>query len=164
MGTNPLIQVARGTHEVSPITTKYQLLAAAETHIGQRVVLPKASDILAIKVEDDVLLIKFVRYDFRQMSSEVRFLAAYTVLRQWHRTPGQGYWAREDDFEVEQDDFQPVTIPEHGRTITTPAEWHAKRVWEADCYRPGTATQPMDNAARTSEGYTHDKMARHWSA
>lgn len=163
MGTNPLIQVARGTHEVSQITTKYQLLAAAETHIGTRVVLPKASDILAIKVEDDVLLVKFVRYDFKQMSSEVRFTAAYTVLRQWHRTPGQGYWAREEDIEMQQADFQPVTIPEHGRTIRTPEEWFAKRIWEADCHRPGTLSSPMDNADRVAEGYTTDKMARHWA-
>lgn len=163
MGINPLIQVARGTHEVSPIVTKYQLLAAAETHIGQRLALPKASDIKVIKVEDDVLLVKFVRYDYRVMASEVRFSAAYTVLRQWHRTSGQGYWVREDDIEMEQADFQPVTIPEHGREIRTPEEWYAKRTWEADCYRPGTLSSPMDNADRVAEGYTTEKMARHWA-
>ena len=86
------------------------------------------------------------------------------------RTTGVGVrvttWDMESGLElsthVEYDKAELPDIINVGRVVS-PEERAAKRAWEADCYRVGSASNPMDNAARCAEGYTTPAMARHWA-
>lgn len=61
-------------------------------------------------------------------------------------------------------DDEPVSRPDEvnfGR-IWTAEEKREQREWEANTYRVGSPSNPMDNAARCAEGHTTEAMLAHW--
>lgn len=161
MAVNPLVQIARGMHKVSSQLTDRQLLAAAEMHIGTTIRLPFEAKVKALIVEDDRMVLQYTRYEVSRLARESRYAAAYTVADVFTRDAG--VWSRTDRFEAADEAFRPHAVHESGRAHRDEIEQAARRTFEGDCHRPGTSKSPMDSAERTSEGYTTDKMARHWA-
>ena len=58
-------------------------------------------------------------------------------------------------------DLQDIVAKYNGRT---PDEHRAKLLFEAECYRPGTDTSPMDNFDRTAAypSMATEPMRKHW--
>lgn len=161
MPTNPLVQIARGTHKVGPALTALQLKAAFEMHVGGKVRLPIHADIQAIIIEDDRAVIKYTRYEADVRARETRLNAATIVADVWLR--GDTGWGRHTSYEAPDASFRPHAIHESGGHLRDENEQRARRTFEGDCYRPGTGNFPLDNAERTAAGYTTSKMEKHWS-
>lgn len=161
MAYNPLVAVLTGTHAVSPTVTRYHLLSAFEMHIGEAVRLPQGSEVECIIIGEDQATIKYRRYERQVMSRETRLHGAYIVAEVWLR--GDTGWGRQFKHEMADESFRPHTIHEAGTPHRDEAEQRTRRMFEADCHRPGGGRFPLDNADRTAEGYTTDRMVKHWS-
>lgn len=161
MAVNPLVQVARGMHKASNELTEYHLRSAAQMHMGQPVKIPYHSKVTAIVVDDDRLVVKYVRYIVDPRARESRYEAAYVVADVYTCTGGQ--WSRTDTFEAVDATFRPHAVHEGPGQVRDEHEQRTRRIYEGDCYRPGASRAPMDNAARTAEGYTTERMQKHWS-
>lgn len=161
MAINPLVKIEHGRHGVEHDLTPHQLLAAAELHIGMSIRLPFHSSVDNILVDEDRLGVSYIKYTVDVRTHETRYTGAERVLDVYTRDAGR--WARTDQFRSADDTFQPHAVHESGRTHRDEAEQTTRRTFEGDCHRPGTSKSPMDNAERTAEGYTTDKMARHWA-
>lgn len=160
MPTNPLVQIARGMHKVSIEVTEHHLRAAAEMHMGRKLHMPFHAEVRAIIVEDERLVVQYTRYMADMRTRETRYQAAYTVADVYTRDAG--VWSRSDQFEAIDDTFRPHAVYEAAGEHRDETAQRARRLHEGDCYRPGGGRFPMDNAARTAEGYTTAKMERHW--
>jgi hypothetical protein len=165
MPDNPLITVtvtvALGSHRPSDTLTPYQILAAIEAHIGATIRLPHHSKLIGAVIEEERVAILFTKYEAQVMARETRYASADKVLHTYTRADGM--WSRSDVFTVPDDTFTPHVVHESAGVHRDEHEQMRRRTFEGDCYRPGTSKAPMDNAARTAEGYTTLKMEKHWS-
>ena len=161
MAINPLVCIKQGTHTASKDLTGAQLLAAAEMHIGHKIRIQSGCEVDTIRVTDNELLVKYTRYTQTVATRETRRTGAHTVLMVWNLVADA--WLAAEPYEAAQPDFTPYVIHESGAPVRDEAEQATRRDYEAACHRPGTGSQPMDNADRTAEGYTPESMRRHWA-
>lgn len=160
MAVNPLVKVEHGRHGVEHDLTSAQLMAAAEAHIGIKIKMPFHSSVDSILVEPDRLGVSYIKYDVTVMSRETRYNAAERVLDVY--TNDAGVWSRTDRFSAPDGTFQPHAVHEAAGEHRDEDQQRARRIYEADCHRPGGGRFPLDNADRTAEGYTTKAMERHW--
>jgi hypothetical protein len=160
MAANPLVQIARGVHKVSDEVTEYHLRSAAQMHTGLRIELPYHSKLEAVIIEDDQMVVKYTKYRATILARETRYDAAWVVADVYTRDAG--IWSRTDRFEADDVRFRPHAVHEAATEHRDERQQRERRIFEADCYRPGGGRSPLDNADRTAEGYTTKAMERHW--
>lgn len=109
------------------------------------------SSIDKLVVSDGVVKMRLTVHRYTVGVTRTRLTGRGTQLIVW--TPDRdgtytdlfgGTW-KVDSVTLWDDTFEPVEIHQIGR-IETPAEYHARRRWEAQTYRVGTDKSPMDNA------------------
>lgn len=161
MAKNPLVSVERGYHVTDEKITEFHLRSAAEMHMGRSIKMPYHSKLTAVVIEDYQVIVKYTRYQAAVMSRETRYSAAWIVADIY--TCIDDVWSLHDTFDAPDDTFTPHAVHEAANQHRDEREQRERRTFEGDCYRPGASRFPMDNAQRTSEGYTTERMTKHWS-
>lgn len=147
-----------------------QLRIEAQTAIGGQSLPLRFYDTVekVIADEDSVrVLIRTVKV--KELARETRIVASGRRIIKY--TPYVGYagiklWRilPDDDITVWDDDFVPVS-QDVRRRVLTPDEHKERRDFEAECYRPGAKSFPMDNYDRTvfeRPAFAAPKMLKHW--
>lgn len=76
---------------------------------------------------------------------------------------GNVFHMSDDPLVIWDDSFVRTDHVEIGR-VETADETKARREYEADAYRVGSAKNPLDNASRTADAFAHPTMTKYWSA
>lgn len=105
-----------------------------------------------------------------ETNREVRFTRRGKRLAVWEarwdftepREPGELFMWKYSEVVMWDDTFEPYTEHKIGR-IETPEEYRARRIWEGEQYRVGSAKSPMDSAYRVTLGHTTDAMTNYWN-
>lgn len=141
-----------------PITIKAR--AELEQTIGQSLPLKPWESIEKVVIEADEVKVLMNIADVQETAREVRLKRAGKRLIVWKRTANPLVWRISDDetFWVES---TPVVHVKYGQR-RTPEQEADQREYEKMCYRPGTASTPLDNYDRVVAGHTTDKMDRYW--
>ena len=102
------------------------------------------------------------RWRVTETRTQLKYTAHGLIMRAWEIDPGDGDWRERRPMLTWDDDFEPHIVAKYnGRT---PDEHRAKLLFEAECYRPGTDTSPMDNFDRTAAypSMATEPMRKHW--
>lgn len=159
-------------------------LAEFTRDTGIRIALPPHATVLNVNLDkwangtDTRLSITLDVYEVTESVRELRFVRHGKRMMIWtdqttpvfHGEPVEapikteyGTYFSYMGIDLWDDDFVPFTEHRVGK-IETPAEYRARRDWEAMQYRVGTPRSPMDNAEVSAcESDTTPAMYRHWN-
>ena len=130
--------------------------------LGLPFVLPAHATIVSYTISDEKVAVTLEIYKVAETKRELRFLKKGLRLMHWSPSEYAVFGWKYQSMTVWDDDFTPYTELLVGK-VETPAEYHERRRWEADCYRVGSHRTPLDNAARVTEGYTTEAMTKYWN-
>lgn len=111
-------------------------------------------------ISDETIMVALTVHRYKESIRETKLTHRGTTMITFTAskiTPG--HWIREE-MTVWDEDFTPYALHQVGR-IETPAEYRDRREWEAMQYRVGSASNPMDNAERSSDP-TYSPMHDYW--
>lgn len=154
--------------------TPFQMRAQVEEILGFDLRLRMYETLDKVKLTDDEIVVTTTFYRVQELKRETRFTGCGTRAMQFKRVEHQlpsgipiYTWHKANEFSFMDPEFVPSTLATL-RRVETPSEWNDQRQWEADCYRPGSESFPMDNYDRTliqpqsDNEKSHDNMVRHW--
>ena len=131
----------------------YKALGEVRDLTGSVVYLRPLEQVETVKIEDGLVSISIATCSYVETSTSYRIKKrGYRVIQfklkgYWHRTE-QTFWLDEHCHDI---------VHKYDSVLTA-LEAKAKRAWERECARPGTARLPMDSA-EAAEG---ERMLKHW--
>jgi hypothetical protein len=128
-----------------------------ESAIGRKLVLRAIDTIVSTRLTDTMVAITVRVPTVVETRRETRYVGAVLRMMVWTRTDGDWSYMK---MEVKDDEFVPYVDNMMGR-IESPAEYNARRNWEAMQYRVGNDLSPMDNAERSADP-TYSPMHDYW--
>lgn len=129
---------------------------------GKRVGLKEWESIQAYHEMDGVIMLAIETFDVKVLVREDRFLRKGKRMMVFNEGP-HGWYLDADMTAWDIDPtWEPYVFEKGARRRDTAEESTARREWEKMCYRPGNSTNPLDSYDRVLEGYTTDKMERHF--
>ena len=140
------------------------ILAAKQvsTALGMPWLLPANAFVKTFNITSNTVSVTLDVFKVEETTRESRFVGRGTRMLVWELDDTFANGWKYTCMTLWDDNFEPVAVNKIGR-IESPAEYHARRDWEAMQYRVGNDKSPMDNAARTAEGLTTDAMTNHWN-
>jgi hypothetical protein len=129
-----------------------------ETHFRHR--LKPWETVRSFQITDKSIAVTIETYEVKILVREDRYERKGIRALMFDRT-ADGGWKLSMDYTAWDDNFESYVYEKFGRRKTVD-EFHAQREWEKLCHRPGTPSNPLDSYSRVLEGYTTDKMERHF--
>lgn len=111
-----------------------------------------------VRITDADVTLVFETYLVRESSRKTTFLKQGTRAVSYSRVTGE----KTAEMIVWDEQAPIIEHVDLGR-VETAAETRARREWEADAHRVGTAKNPLDNASRTADQFAHPRMTKYWS-
>lgn len=141
--------------------TPLQDLARVKYHTGLEVRLLQHEEVVRVVTQPTVAVVIVVTYEVRETARDLIFKRRGQKMMTWQLTDTGWQYMRKMEMIAWDQSYEPVIIVKYGRS-NTPAEVRARRHYEQDCHRPGTATNPMDSYDRVLDGVSTEKMSRYW--